>query len=152
MISPTARTNLLIKIYRFALEDGRLCARGQRTRIEDLVTPQEREAIAEELERRVVPFQPCHGGGQPDLDPWRHALPGLERMTEARMLLAQWRKKYFPVRVVQGASVMASDPYNAQTYAAPFYLKMELLWLLREEVSTDWFGQRLPSPSSGGAA
>lgn len=127
----TSGVDFLITNYRLALVDGHLCTRDSRLRVDDLVTRAEREAIVEELQRRVVPLLVTPV--QRDPDPWRHALPGIARMARATALLADWWERGFPVRVVQGASITAADLYNARTLTAPSYLKMELLWLLRDE-------------------
>lgn len=131
------KVNFIIRTLRLRLENGALLADGRPLSAQDAARIEsDRNAIVEELAARVVPFPPRRGrSGKTveDVDPWRHAGPGINRMHLALSILADWRAKGFKIRVEPGKPIRASDLYNAKTHVAPSRIKPELLWLLAAE-------------------
>lgn len=131
----TRQIAFMIKSYDLVLVNGQLQSRNLRPNANLDFLKSYWDLIVEELERRVIPFQPLRPARVEDVDPWRHAVPGFERMAEAEALLATWRKRGLKAQVESGSSIKGVDLTNARTFLAPAYLKPELLWLLREEHS-----------------
>lgn len=127
----------LITNYRLSLIRGRLHSFGS-TITEPLETMlrSHREAIVEALQARVVPMVVADRPGH-DLDPWRHAVPGLERMLVARAKLEQWTAEGRNPAVRWEPSVAIVDGETGAPLLPPSWMLPELLWLLKEDLRAD---------------
>lgn len=111
-----------------------------------------REAITEELLRRVIPLQPLRISTVEDIDPWRHASAGLDRMSHAAALLKRWKADGYRPRVSWGPPIQIVDETDSEVLHVPSYLLIEVLWLLKDPPTvahTCWSSGVRPA---GGAA
>lgn len=148
--------DFLIENYKLTLLGGRLCAFDAviTEPLESLLRPNREAivaAIVQALSSRVTKFHSASGPGRGDQDPWRHTLPGLQRMAMAEAVLRQWQTAGLCPRVVWSPHVEVQS-LDGRRLLHPTGCLPELLWLFSLEGSTDWCGQRLPSQSSGGVA
>lgn len=140
----------LIMNYRLSLVRGRLHSFGSTiTEPMETMLRSHREAIVEALQARVVSMVVADRPGH-DLDPWRHAVPGLERMLVARTKLEQWTAEGRAPAVRWEPSVAIVDGETGAPLLPPSWMLPELLWLLKEEPRTAWPVLYLPAGSSGG--
>jgi hypothetical protein len=94
-----------------------------------------RDAIAAELQRRVVPLE-VSTRTAPDraADPWRHAHEGTCRMAWAKQKVEQWDAEgQFPV-IRWEPTIAVVNEWTQQPLEVPAWARPEVLWVLRKRV------------------